>query len=47
MFANQSLQEYEHAEKLNDLPHAKLLLGKYIAPSCHDIRGDKEVIPLW
>ena len=36
VFADQSSQEYEHAEKPNDLSHAKLLLGRLLQASVHD-----------
>ena len=36
MFADQSSQEYEHAEKPKDLSHAKLLLGKLRQARVHD-----------
>ena len=36
VFAGQSSQEYEHAEKPNDLSHAKLLLGKLRQARVHD-----------
>ncbi len=36
VFADQSSQEYEHAEKPKDFPHARLLLGKLLQARVHD-----------
>ena len=36
VFADQSSQEHEHAEKPNDLPHANLLLGNLLQARVHD-----------
>ncbi len=36
VFADQSSQEYEHAEKPKDLSHARLLLGRLLQARVHD-----------